>query len=203
MEPCLIGILSKSNCHESWYSRKPGLMLLSSLSQTEIELLTIRSSTTLSSHDIASKSICSHHHAYFLRKFVNHTSRNCCDIFGIHKGKKPKGSREITLELAKSISTKFPKAIPGYRLCVSCHMKAKSIPADSALSSESTTESESEHSTTRSDWELTGQLNLSKEKINQALQICGQSPIEMHSKPIRQRQVIVKRKLSAVGQRSK
>jgi len=200
MESCLIGLLSKSNCHETWYSRKPGLILLSSLSETEIKLVALRSQTSISSEEISSKFICFHHHAYYLKKYSYHVSKNCCNIFDIHEGRKPKGSREITLELAEALAPVFPFIIPGKKLCISCWNKAKLKPTEVISSSESSIGSESEQSAPGSDWESTSLSNLSKEHVNMALQICGESPIAMHSKPMHQRQPLVKRKLSAVAQ---
>ena len=107
MESCLIGLLSNTNCHESWYSRKPGLILLSSLSKSEIELVAYRSKTNLLNEVISSKHICLHHHAYYITKFLKIVRKTCCYIFEIHKHKKPKGSRVITLELAKLLISSF------------------------------------------------------------------------------------------------
>ena len=101
MKSCLIGLLSNTNCHENWYSRKPGLILLSSLSKSEIELVAFRSKTNLLNKDISSKLIYLHHYAYYITKFSKIVGKICCDIFEIHKYKKPKGSRIIILELAK------------------------------------------------------------------------------------------------------
>ena len=70
MEPCLFGLVSKSDCHKTWYSRKPGLTLLSSFSKTEIELLIMRSQKNLTSEDVSTKSICLHHHAFFCENFL-------------------------------------------------------------------------------------------------------------------------------------
>ena len=53
IKSCLIGLLSNINCHENWYSRKPGLILLSSLSKSEIELVAYRSKTNLLNEDIS------------------------------------------------------------------------------------------------------------------------------------------------------
>ena len=89
MESCLIGLLSNTNCHENWYSRKPGLTLLSSLSKSEIELKAYRSKINLLNEDISSKHICLHHYAYYITKFSKIVRKTCCDIFEIHKHKKP------------------------------------------------------------------------------------------------------------------
>ena len=195
MEPCLIGLETKSNCHENWYSRKPGFVLLTTLTETEIELVALRSQTKITSEDISSKSICLHHYACYLRKFSSHVSKKCCNLFGIHKGQKPKGSREITLELAKAVTLHFPNIIPGYKLCISCWRKVK------AKQEELISTSESEQSAAAgSDWELLAPRPMSKEKVNLTLQMVGESPISMHSKPMHQRQSLVKRKLSAVAQ---
>ena len=67
----------------------------------------MRSQKNLTSEDISTKSICLHHHAFFLRKFSSHVSKNCCDIFGIHQGKRPKGSCEINIKLAKALAPFF------------------------------------------------------------------------------------------------
>ena len=207
MESCLIGLLSNTNCHENWYSRKPGLTLLSSLSKSEIELIAYRSKINLLNEDISSKHICLHHYAYYITKFSKIVCKTCCDIFEIHKHKKPKGSRIITLELAKLLISSFPEAVPGKKLCVSCWNKANKAAAkltdtgSSVISSESFITSESDLSIAGSDWELAeASSNTSKETINTVLQMLGESPMNMHGKAMHQRQPLVKRKLSTVAQ---
>ena len=113
MKSCLIGLLSNTNCQENWYSRKSGLILLSFLSKSEIESVAYRSYKNLLNEDISSKHICLHHHAYYITKFSKTVHKTCCDIFEIHKHKKPKGSRIITLELAKLLISSFADAVPG------------------------------------------------------------------------------------------
>ena len=120
MEPCLIKLLSKSSCHETWCARKPGFMLLSSLFETELELLDFKSQTKLFTESISSKHSCLHHHAYYLKKFSSHVSSKCCNLFGNHNQKSRKGCREITLEPAKALAPIFPDVIPGKKMCISC-----------------------------------------------------------------------------------
>ena len=83
-------------------------MLLSSLSETKLVLLTFRSQTKLLTENISSKHICLHHHAYYLKKFSSHVSSKCCNLFGNHNQKSRKGCREITLELVKVLAPTFP-----------------------------------------------------------------------------------------------
>ena len=159
MKSCLIGLLGNTNCHENWYLRKPGLILLSSLSKSEIELVAYRSKTNILNEDISSKHICLPHYAYYITKFSKIVCKTCCDIFEIHKHKKPKGSRIITLELAKLLISSFPDAASGKKLCVSCWNKANKAaakPTDTgsgAISPESFVTSESGLSIAESDWE--------------------------------------------------
>ena len=87
MKSCLVGSVSNTNCHENWYSKKPRLILLSSLSKSEIELVANRSKTNLLNEDISSKHICLHHYAYYITKFSKIVCKTCCDIFEIHKHK--------------------------------------------------------------------------------------------------------------------
>ena len=68
----------------------------SSLSEKAIELLSFRSKIPLSDQDLSTKNICLHHQVYFLRKFSSYVSKNCSNIFALHIGKKPKGTREIS-----------------------------------------------------------------------------------------------------------
>ena len=191
MEPCLIGLLSKSSCQETWYARKPGFMLLSSLSETELELLAFRSQTKLLTESISSKHICLHHHAYYLKKFSSHVSSKCCNLFGNHNQKSRKGCREITLELAKALAPTFPDIIPGKKMCISCWITAKSKSTEIVSSSK-------QSASTASDWE-SASSNIAQEKVNTVLQLFGESPVAMLSKALHQRQPLVKCKLSSVA----
>ena len=204
MTSCLIELLSNTNCHENWYSRKPGLILLFSLFKSEIELVAYRSKTNILNEDISSKHICLHHYAYYITKFSKIVRKTCCDIFEIHKHK---GSRIITLELAKLLISSFPDAVPGKKLCVSCWNKgnkAAAKPTDigsGAISSENSVTSESDISIAESDWEhAEASGNASKEMVSTLLQMLGESLINMHGKAMHQRQSLVKRKLSTVAQ---
>ena len=140
-------------------------MLLSSLSQTELELLAFRSETKLLTKNISSKHICLHHHSYYLKKFSSHVSSKCCNLFGNHNQKSCKGCREITLELAKALAPTFPDVIPGKNMCISCWITAKSKPIEIVSSSE-------QSASTASDWE-SASSNIAQEKVNIVLQLFG------------------------------
>ena len=206
MESCLIELLSNTNCHENWYST-PGLILLSSLSNSKIELVAYRSKTNLLNEDISSKHICLHHHAYYITEFSKIVRKACCDIFEVHKCKKPKGSCIITLKLVKLLFSSFPDAVPGKKLCVSCWNKASKAaakPTDTrshSISSESSITSESDFGIAGSNWEhAEASSNTSKELVSTVLQMLGESPINMHGKAMHQRQPLVKQKLATVAQ---
>ena len=107
MESCFIGIKTRNKCHEKWYHRTPGLKSLASLSAVEMELVALRSGASISNQEILSSSICSHHHAYYLRKFSKVVSKNCCDIFEIHSAKNQKAHVQSHWILLKQCQLHF------------------------------------------------------------------------------------------------
>ena len=170
--------------------------MLSSLSKSEIELVAYRSKTNLLNEDISSKHICLHHYAYYITKLF---AKPAVIFLKFFNTKKPKGSRIITLELAKLLISSFPDAVPGKKLCVSCWNKANKASAkltdtgSGAISSVSSVTSESDLSIAESDWEHTEASGYtSKEMVSTVLQLLEESPMNMNGKATHQRQPLVK-----------
>ena len=127
-------------------------------------------------------------------------SKNYCDIFEIHSGKKPKGTHTITLDLAKTASATLPRIIPGKKLCATCWKKLKIQPESSTSTvSDPSMASEGESFQIHEKMKQ-AEHDISRKQINSTLKVLGQSPLVLHRKPKENRRALVKRKLKAVTQ---
>ena len=118
MEPCSFGDALGKQCHSVYFPRTAGLKLCSSTEVHDLKVMQWRAGL---SHNRNSK-ICFSHEAKVPRRY-RPKSKNCCNIFKIHK-RSSNGITEVSLILVEKLEVKGFSVEPGDKLCKRCHERA-------------------------------------------------------------------------------
>ena len=119
-EQCSVGKINGTECHKLSYTQQTNLVSITSLEQSEINILSLRSGVNLEQLI----SICEHHKAFFLNKFETY-QKFCMDPFQSHNKKISKSLRVISLDFSQKINSlqNCVKSVPGQKICDVCRQK--------------------------------------------------------------------------------
>ena len=114
MQHC--SFVTASPCHEITYTKNKGLI---AVDQEKKQILSLRSKVPL--QDI--ETIC-FHHEQSLDIMFSKTVKRCADPFKLHKKSRTKSLRIVTMDFCSKLECLQDKAVPGEKLCPSCHIQA-------------------------------------------------------------------------------
>ena len=209
LSPCSFA-KDDDKCHKSCYKKETGLKFVSSLSETEIQILLWRTENQNFSECVDSLTICNHHYCLYLERFSENVKKTWVDPLNMHKSKKPaQGRRIISLEWAMKLKDNGILVTPGYKLFSRCMTACKAIDATNQTLMETSNDSDSWSTTcgssnSKSDFELEKEAQdynanfeteQQKQALNASLSLIGESPLQFHSIPKRQKPNACKRKL--------
>lgn len=177
---CSIGFVSTDGCqNKANSSQEIDFIDLSNLSETDIELLKLRSNC----ENI--DSICSYHQSLYLGTFENR-QRICCDPFKKHgKQSIKKSLKPVSLTMSKKY--KALKLIPGTKLCITCR-KAILTPMLHNFPDECMSENEFE------DPEYVPGPSRTLEKLNESCELLDLSPFKVTKRKLDRRPEYIRTK---------
>ncbi len=123
VQSCLVGKLTKTECHKKTFSNLEQMYNIEDLSNDEKLLLKYRVDEL---RDTTMGSIC-HHHLKSCTTYYSLNKKYCCDPLKIHKMKIQSSLRIIDLNTAQdSLKYILLKLIPGDKYCKTCQQKISS-----------------------------------------------------------------------------
>lgn len=183
---CSIGLLLKTECHQTTYTLKKDLQCFSNKSDEEKDLILLI--TEIRACDL--NTICSHHNYYYLKVFETR-ERSCCNPSQVHKKSVKKSLRTISLDFAKALNSKGVHVKPGQKLCPQCrNFCEKKVKIDES------SESDNDDPTVVLDDAVSRQQSI--EDTNKSLDNLGCSPLKLHAISSHSKGSYGKRKLASV-----
>lgn len=197
-EQCSVGKVIHTDCHKLSYTKQKNLINVTSLDQTEVSLISLRSGVSLEELNY----VCEHHKISFSEKYELN-QKVCMDPFQIHKKKVTKGLRVISLDFYLKINRikNCVKSIPGQKICDGCRKKVSDT---SRPDTESDAEGES-FSDTEDITILEKSCTKIKtlEELNTSIQNLGESPFKLHGIAPHSKSSYGKKKIESVTSKLK
>ena len=158
-ENCCVGKALKEECDKTFYCRVKGRILISSIADPDIELLTQRTGHIFDSNN----EICLHHEKVYISKYEA-LQKYYFDPYKSHKKKITKGLCKVDMKTTTKLNMK-----PGQKLCTNCFKKVTSEQAsDKSEDGEDNEDQEEEFSCT----------DLDKSVLNENASLLGISPLK-------------------------